>query len=109
MRAGAGQVIDATCLVAARWVMVLDDGTTVDDENEKRVALFRPGAHQVPPGVEDAVVGMKEGGWRRVRGSAERVLTSVREGYDIGERSLVPNGATVFIDVFVDQVNPYGK
>lgn len=87
----------------------MDDGTTIDDANEKLAAYFRPGAHQVVPGVEDGVVGMREGGKRRIKGSAERVLTSVRMGYDIGERSLVPNDAVVFLDIQVDRVNPYGR
>lgn len=88
--------------------MVLEDGTTVNDDNEKQAAMFRPGAHQVPPGIEDAVVGMRAGGVRRVCGSSERVLTKVALGYDIGERSLVPNSSKVFVDVFVDRINPYG-
>lgn len=62
-------------LVVARWVMVLEDGTTVDIANEKQAAMFRPGAHQVPPGVEEAVVGMRPGGVRRVKGTSERILT----------------------------------
>lgn len=89
--------------------MVLADGTTVNDANERQPALFRPGAHQVPPGIEDSVVGMRVGGVRRVCGSSERVLTRVAVGYDIGERSLVPNGSKVFVDVSVDRIDPYGK
>eukprot|EP00177_Eucheuma_denticulatum_P001269 GFKZ01002308.1.p1 GENE.GFKZ01002308.1~~GFKZ01002308.1.p1 ORF type:complete len:222 (-),score=23.27 GFKZ01002308.1:303-968(-) len=109
LRIGTGALVEAGSLVVAKWVMLLDDGTTLDDANEELAAYFRPGAHQVVPGVEDGVVGMREGGKRRVRGSAERVLTSVRMGYDIGERSLVPNEAVVFLDIQVDRVNPYGR
>lgn len=29
-------------------------------------------------------------------------------GYDIGERSLVPNGSRLFIDIYLDGINPYG-
>lgn len=62
-------------LVVARWVMVLEDGNSVDFANEKQAAMFRPGAHQVPPGVEESVIGMRPGGVRRVKGSSERILT----------------------------------
>lgn len=62
-------------LVSVRYVVRMADGTTVDDGNAKRPVLFRPGAHQVPPGIEDAVIGMRLGGRRRVNGSAERILT----------------------------------
>lgn len=62
-------------LVVARWTMVLEDGSTVDDSNENQPAMFRPGAHQVPPGIEDSVIGMRPGGVRRVSGTSERVLT----------------------------------
>ncbi|CAN8075665.1 unnamed protein product [Agarophyton chilense] len=105
---GNGETVEKGTLVVARWVTVLDNGSTIDDTNESRPAMFRPGAHQVPPGVEDAVIGMRVGGVRRVYGTAERILTNVVLGYDIGERSPVPNQSNLYIDLFIDQVNPYG-
>lgn len=71
---GSGEVIEKGTLVKARWLAVLDDGTTVDDSNETQAALIRPGAHQVPPGIEDAIIGMQKGGVRRVSGSSGRIL-----------------------------------
>lgn len=71
---GKGDPVKPGTLVIARWVAILDDGTTVDDANENLPAIFRPGAHQVPPGVEDAIVGMRSGGVRRIVGSSERIL-----------------------------------
>lgn len=72
---GKGDAVKKGTLVVARWVTVLDNGSTLDDSNEAHPAVFRPGAHQVPPGVEDAVIGMRVGGVRRVYGTAERILT----------------------------------
>lgn len=106
---GKGSTVERDSLVVARWVMVLADGTTVDDTNERQPALFRAGTHQVPPGIEDAVVGMRVGGVRRICGSSERILAKVSLGYDIGERSLVPNGSKVYVDLSVDRINPYGR
>lgn len=61
-------------LVVARWAMVLEDGSTVDAANENQAAIFRPGAHQVPSGIEDSVIGMRPGGKRLVKGTSERIL-----------------------------------
>lgn len=61
-------------LVVARWAMVLEDGSTVDAANEKQAGIFRPGAHQVPSGIEDSVIGMRPGGKRLVKGTSERIL-----------------------------------
>ncbi|KAI0567188.1 FKBP-type peptidyl-prolyl cis-trans isomerase [Gracilaria domingensis] len=72
---GNGGTVKNGSLVVARWVTILDNGSTLDDTNENNPAMFRPGAHQVPPGVEDAVVGMRVGGMRRVYGTSERILT----------------------------------
>lgn len=72
---GEGDYVDNSTLVVARWISVLDDGTTVDDANERQPAIFRPGAHQVPPGIEDGIVGMRTGGVRRISATAERMLT----------------------------------
>lgn len=71
---GKDVVVEDGSLVKARWVVILADGTTVDDTQLAVPALFRPGAHQVVPGVEDAVLGMRRGGKRRVSMSAERLL-----------------------------------
>lgn len=73
---GSGdKAVRPSSLVAARWVVFLSDGTMVDDANERQAAFFRPGAHQVIPGIEDAVIGMRSGGRRTVVGYAERILT----------------------------------
>ena len=71
---GSGGTVGTGTLVFARWVAILEDGSTVDDSNEKQPALFRPGAHQVPPGIEDSILGMRAGGVRRVSATAERIL-----------------------------------
>lgn len=73
--AGEGAPVTANALVVARWIIRLSDGTMVDDSNARRPSLFRPQAHQVSPGIEDSVVGMKKGGHRLVSGSAERILS----------------------------------
>lgn len=73
--AGEGAPVTDHALVVARWIIRLSDGTMVDDSNARRPSLFRPQAHQVAPGIEDSVVGMKKGGHRLVSGSAERILT----------------------------------
>lgn len=72
---GTGDSISSGALVRAHWIMRLADGTTVDDSSMSQPALFRPGTHQVPPGIEDAIIGMRTNGERRVSGSAERILT----------------------------------
>lgn len=72
---GEGAPITGSTLVVARWIVRLSDGTLVDDSNAQRPVLFRPYAHQVSPGIEDSVVGMRKGGHRLVSGSAERILT----------------------------------
>lgn len=36
-------------------------------------------------------------------------FSKIVTGYNIGERSLVPNGALLFIDLYVDGINPYGN
>lgn len=33
---------------------------------------------------------------------------NVTLGYDVGERSLVPNGSHLFVEIFVDALNPFG-
>lgn len=76
VKVGQGDVsVQSGSLVVARWAMVLEDGTTVDASNERQAAIFRPGAHQVPPGIEDSVIGMRPGGKRLVKGTSERILT----------------------------------
>lgn len=72
---GKGDAIARGSLVSARWLLTLADGRTIDDTNIATPVLFRPGAHQVPPGIEDSVIGMRASGQRRIRGSAERILT----------------------------------
>lgn len=72
---GDGPPVTPSALVVARWRARLPDGTVVDESNARRPVLFRPHAHQVPPGIEDSVVGMKRGGHRIISGSAERILT----------------------------------
>ena len=37
------------------------------------------------------------------------VTRNITTGYNIGERSLVPNGANVFIDISVDRIDPFGE
>lgn len=92
-------------LVAVDWSVSLPDGTIADSRSD---TLFRPGAHQVAPGVEDSVIGMKEGGCRLVRASSERIYSVVREGGEVGERSVVPKGVILWLRVCVKKVNPYG-
>lgn len=75
---GTGDVVAPGNLVSCRWLVRLEDGTTIDDINIAQPSLFRPGSHQVPPGIEDSVIGMRARGQRRVSGSAERILTYVK-------------------------------
>lgn len=79
IKQGSGDAIKNTTLVVARWRLCLDDGSIVDDANFRQPAVFRPGTHQVPPGIEDSVLGMRTGGSRVVSGTAERILTYVRQ------------------------------
>lgn len=37
-----------------------------------------------------------------------RAASNIVTGYNIGERSLVPNGSRLFVDLYVDGINPYG-
>lgn len=106
---GSGDPVTDDDLVVMRYVIRAADGTTIDDTNLKQRAVFRPGAHQVLPGIEDAVIGMKPKGERRIRASSERIYSSITESYDIGERSVVAKGTTLYVEMFLDAVNPYGK
>ncbi|CAN8073615.1 unnamed protein product [Agarophyton chilense] len=72
---GNGETVEEGTLVVARWVTILDNGSTMDDINESRPAMFRPGAHQEPLGVEEAVIVMCVGGVRRVYRTADQILT----------------------------------
>lgn len=72
---GEGPPAESGSLVVARWIIHLSNGMTVDNSNMNSQALFRPFAHQVIPGIEDSIIGMRKGGHRRVAGSAERILS----------------------------------
>lgn len=60
-------------LVVARWTLILEDGTIIEDSSSTP-SMFRAGSHQVLPGIDDTVIGMKPGGMRRVRGPSERIF-----------------------------------
>lgn len=74
---GSGDPISDEDLVVLRYIIRQDDGTNIDDSNLTLAAVFRPGAHQVLPGIEDAVIGMRRKGERRIRASAERIYSYV--------------------------------
>lgn len=73
---GTGKAVERGSLVLCRWVVQLSDGTTIDDSNLKTPTVFRPGvgSQQVPPGIEDGVIGVQVNGQRRISCSAERFL-----------------------------------
>lgn len=71
IKVGKGDAISKGCLVKAKWVISLADGTIVENNTTSGSVLFRVGAGQVAVGIEDSVIGMKKGGSRVARGPSD--------------------------------------
>lgn len=63
--------VERGSLVRAQWVISLADGYIVDDTTSTGSVVFRVGVGQVATGIEGAVIGMKTGGSRVVKGPAD--------------------------------------
>ncbi|MCC6215300.1 MAG: FKBP-type peptidyl-prolyl cis-trans isomerase [Polyangiaceae bacterium] len=89
-RIGQGRVARRGDTVAIAYVAVGEDGGEVDSSYAAgETVTFRIGAGRVIPGIERGVVGMREGGQRRLR-----VAPALAFG-DLGHAYGVAPGATV--------------
>lgn len=97
------KVVERGTLVLAKWTILLADGSVIEDTPAAQ--LFRVGVGQTYPGIDAALIGMRqEGSTRRITGPA----TSFFSDITTGERALAPSDATVFAVVRVLKCNPFG-
>lgn len=100
LEAGTGEIVSVGAEAVVRYTGMLSDGTVFDSNMETTETLsFRVGAHQVIPGWEAGLVGMRVGGRRRLYIPSD-------QGY--GARSLgpIPSNATLFFEVVLLEVEP---
>ena len=88
-------------LVSIDYELALEDGEVVDSTLDRgRPATFRLGAGEVPAGVEEGVIGMRQYGRRRI-------VVPPELGYgDEGAPPLVPPGATLRFEVELMELEP---
>lgn len=101
-KVGDGKVAGRGSLVVARWLIRLEDGTVVEETDGNE--MFRLGVGQVYPGLDAVLDGVREGGLRKVRGPATSFFSDITSG----ERSLVESRRTVFADVELVKIDPFG-
>lgn len=90
---GVGEPVDAGELVRIEYDARLEDGTRIDSTLERgRPLVVRIGEAPLA-GMNEGLVGMREGGKRRLLIPAELAYG------DEGVRGLVPAGATVVVEI----------
>lgn len=101
---GSGdKVIERGTLVLAKWTIQLEDGSVIEDTPS--VQLFRAGVSQTYPGLDAALIGMRQtGSVRRVIGPATSFFSDITSG----ERALAPSDSVVYATIRVFKCNPYG-
>lgn len=82
--------------VGIEYTLTLDDGTQVDSNVGGDPLVFQQGAHQIPPALEEALVGLKVGDTKEVALTAEQGFGPVRqEGFQEVDAEVIPEGARV--------------
>jgi len=78
--AGDGGVVETGDEVEVHYTGTLDDGSQFDSSRERGEPLkFKVGSGKIIPGFNDAVLGLKVGGTRKVRVEPERAYGNRRE------------------------------
>ena len=95
---GSGKAIEAGSKVAIYYKAWLTDGTMFDQSRKGEDGTLQPfmftvGAHEVIPGMEQAIFGMKAGGTRRLI-----IPPSVGYG-EQGQQDVIPPNAVLIFDV----------
>lgn len=96
---GTGETVVAGDQISVNYVGMLADGTVFDaSASHGGPATFAIGVGQVIPGWDEGVVGMKEGGKRKL------VIPANLAYGDAGVSGVIPGGATLTFEVEVVKV-----